>query len=129
MAEQITTAAELDALPVGSVVLAALPGAIAWQKVATDAGARWADANSVPGRLSGSLLARRGPMTVVHVPGRDPLAEAEARGARKALERFASGWLSDLASDLVDRHAVKHAARVLAAEYSARAEQAGGDRG
>ena len=116
--EQITTAAELDALPVGSVVLDR--SGIAWQKVSSEAGPRWADATGNPGRISTSLLVSKyGPVTVL-----GPVAEAEARGAREALLSAArAGW------DEVDGGKTPLIAPAVADWLYQRAEQTGGDRG
>ncbi|QAY70014.1 hypothetical protein [Xylanimonas protaetiae] len=81
MTEQ--TPLDLDALPVGSVVLDRT--GVAWQQVDTEAGPRWADATGEPGRVSGTLLGRKGgPLRLL-----GDVAEAEARGARAAAERIA----------------------------------------
>jgi hypothetical protein len=76
MAEQITTAVELDALPVGSVVVNTYGSA--WQKN----GRNWYRA----GASSGRKLAPFPPFVVVYRPDRDLLGEARAEGAREALQ-------------------------------------------
>ncbi|MCL1871017.1 MAG: hypothetical protein FWF90_11470 [Promicromonosporaceae bacterium] len=90
MAEQITTAAELDALPVGSVVRTERDGGrftTVWEKATAHV---WYGTGE--GSIDGRDLARRAAGgKVLYIPSRDLLAEAEARGAREALTGHVCG--------------------------------------
>jgi len=136
VAEQITTAAELDALPVGSVVLDSDEApwlAEGWRGRWGRRSLYWGNVSDAPMR-SVDLVLAYGPLTVVHVPGRDLLAEAEARGARKAAERVDAEavWQEHQAAHdgpQIDARVLAQRVRQVAADIIARSEQAGGDRG
>lgn len=128
-ADRIETAADLDALPYGSIVR-------------SDAGTVAARYDAQHGTVFGDdrpfpWSKLRLPVTLLHVPGRDLIAEAEARGAREALLSAAD----DLARSLPinfwlhpDGSEDPEAARYAGYQHEtydwlrARAEQAGGDR-
>lgn len=85
MAERIETAAELDALPVGSVVMNRL-GQV-FDKTRADHEFQWASAGFEAYWTAEAILGEdeAGSATVLYRPDRDLLAEAEKRGAQKAL--------------------------------------------
>jgi hypothetical protein len=128
VAEQITTAVELDALPVGSVVVNTYGSA--WQKN----GRNWYRAGASGGRN----LAPFPPFVVVYRPDRDLLGEARAEGAREALLSAADEFTEKWADAFDKAHTVPTIgqaagwrrkakdAEAVARTLRARAEQAGG---
>lgn len=78
----ITSPDELDALPVGSVVLGQ-SGAV-WQRTAFRD--PWTSHTDGAYTFTEDLAGDEAPFTLLHVPGRDLLAEAEARGVARAAE-------------------------------------------
>jgi hypothetical protein len=82
MSEQITTAAELDALPIGSIARSG--NGDLWRKVVTGS---WA--NLEDSRRKTTHVLTTYDATVVFRPDRDLLAEARAEGAREAAGRIA----------------------------------------
>lgn len=119
MAEQITTAAELDALPVGSIVRHS--GGTAVMRAGFD---DWGDVpeypwQEVPADLSETAYSTTGvmknlhaPLTVVFRPDRDLLAEARAEGYEQAVMNA--------------RPEYPDAVRTMQMRSPYRAEQAGG---
>lgn len=81
MSAQITTAADLDALPMGSVVVDVAGDP--WMKDT----AFWIGPETAPATPD-RLAKKWGPLTVVYRPDRDLIAEARAEGAREAAERI-----------------------------------------
>ncbi len=123
MTEHITTAAELDALPVGSIVLS--PIGSDYRKGYDDlwhSGQReWSSELMFEPWISG------GPFVAVRIPNRDLIAEARAEGAREALVSAADDiadcidW-SDGRDGYGDNAGYEDAARIL----RARAVEIGG---
>jgi hypothetical protein len=93
VAEQITTAAELDALPMGSAAVDSMGDA--WMKITAT---EWATQETAV-FTSKSIARKWSPFTVVYRPDRDLLAEAEARGAKATWQAAA-----DLVSGMVPVH-------------------------
>lgn len=103
----VTTAEELEALPVGSVVLDR-DGWPLWRY--PEWSDNWCAANGVHDIEWPELESDGAPFTVVHIPGRDLIAEARAEGIAAAKEGIAADVADipsvldevDLAEDVQD---------------------------